>query len=283
MSTAVVLRKNPSAAPNSVTSQRISSGRRRSRDTYDDIEPLLTQLSRTDRSDPRRNALREEVIGRCLPLAEHIARRFCGRGESFDDLLQIARVGLLQAVDRYDPAYGARFLAFAVPTIMGEVRRHFRDYTWAVRVPRRVKDVQQQVGPAAETLTQRFGRLPTAREIAAELNLDLVEITQAFIAGNAYRTSPIDALTENEGNIVSQSVLDGLGAEEPAYHLVEDFLAVKPLIVALPERERRALTLRFFEFRSQVEIAEELGISQMQVSRILARTLNALREQALRD
>nr|WP_240505413.1 RNA polymerase sigma factor SigF [Nocardia mangyaensis] len=244
---------------------------------------MLEQLAQLGAQDPGRPILREDIIGRCLPLADHIARRFAGRGENFEDLQQVARLGLLLAIDRFDPTYGAGFLAFAVPTIMGEVRRHFRDRTWAVRVPRRIKEIQQLLGPATDALTHELGRAPTAREIAAELGIDLVEVTHALVARNAYRTAPIDAPTGNENGNTSPSLLDFLGAEDPEYRHVEDFLAVRPLIAALPALERQVLHLRFFRFRSQQQIARQIGVSQMQVSRILARTLNALRESALRD
>ncbi|MEV0251843.1 RNA polymerase sigma factor SigF [Nocardia sp. NPDC050712] len=244
---------------------------------------MLDQLAALESRDPRRPVLREHIIGLCLPLAEHIARKFAGRGETFDDLLQVARLGLLHSIDRFDPNYGTNFLAFAVPTIMGEVRRHFRDHTWAVRVPRRTKDLQQLLGPATEALTHRLGRAPRAREIAAELEVDLVEITNALIARNAYQASPIEAGTSSESDWAPQSLIDLLGAEDTRFGLVEDFLAVKPLIAALPDRDRLVLNLRFFEFRTQSEIAEQIGISQMQVSRILSRTLNTLREQVSCD
>ncbi|MFQ6331821.1 RNA polymerase sigma factor SigF [Nocardia sp. CWNU-33] len=252
-------------------------------DSYDNIEPLFEKVAALDSEDPRREALRDELIERCLPLAEHIARRFAGRGEAFDDLLQVARLGLVHATDRFDIDRGSSFLAFAVPTIMGEVRRHFRDNTWAVRVPRRVKEIQLTIGPAVEALAQRLGRIPKAREIAAELEVDLVEVTQALIAGNAYQSSSIDALAGDDNDNALLPLLESLGAEESSYHLVEDFMAVKPLIAELPERERRVLIMRFFESKTQNQIAEYLGVSQMHVSRILSRTLKVLREQALRD
>ncbi|MGX1809405.1 RNA polymerase sigma factor SigF [Nocardia sp. NPDC055321] len=252
-------------------------------DSYDDIEPHFAEWAALAPEDPRRPILREDLIRRCLPLAEHIARRFAGRGENFDDLLQIARVGLLHAVDRFDPEYGSSFLAFAVPTVMGEVRRHFRDYTWSVRVPRRLKEIQQTIGPATEALAQRLGRMPRAGELAAELGVDQIEVTQALIAANSYRTSSIDSALDSETENQALSLLDALGAEEPDYTRVEDFIAVKPLIEALPESERQLLVLRFFENRTQSEIAAHLGVSQMQISRMLTRVLGRLREQALRD
>ncbi|MFD6161137.1 RNA polymerase sigma factor SigF [Nocardia sp. NPDC060256] len=260
------------------------AGESRSRgDSYDNIEPLFEKIAALPEDDPRREPMREELIGRCLPLAEHIARKFAGRGENFDDLLQVARLGLVQATDRFDVTRGSSFLAFAVPTIMGEVRRHFRDNTWSVRVPRRTKEIQLSIGVTVEALSQRLGRMPRAREIAAELDVDLVEVTQALIAGNAYQSSSIDAVAGDDIENAPLPLLESLGAEEPSYHLVEDFLAVRPLIEELPERERQVLIMRFFENKTQTQIADVLGVSQMHVSRILSRTLNQLREQALRD
>lgn len=260
------------------------AGESRSRgDSYDNIEPLFEKIAALTDDDPRREPMREELIGRCLPLAEHIARKFAGRGENFDDLLQVARLGLVQATDRFDVTRGSSFLAFAVPTIMGEVRRHFRDNTWSVRVPRRTKEIQLSIGATVEALSQRLGRIPRAREIAAELDVDLVEVTQALIAGNAYQSASIDAVAGDDIENAPLPLLESLGAEEPSYHLVEDYLAVRPLIEELPERERQVLIMRFFENKTQSQIADVLGVSQMHVSRILSRTLNQLREQALQD
>ncbi|WP_107654962.1 RNA polymerase sigma factor SigF [Nocardia suismassiliense] len=264
------------------TADRVDAPRRtQSRgDSYDNIEPWFEKMATLDADDPHRNELREEVMRLCLPLAEHIARKFAGRGESFDDLQQIASLGLILAVDRFDVTRGSSFLSFAVPTIMGEVRRHFRDHTWAVRVPRRLKEIQQLLGPTTETLSNRLGRVPTAREIAAELDLDVGEVTQALIAKNGYQTNSIDAVTRDDGEATPMPLAAGLGAEEPCYQLLEQSMTVRPLIAALPERERRVLIMRFFESMTQAQIAEQLGVSQMQVSRILSKTLNTLRAQA---
>ncbi|UGT61597.1 SigB/SigF/SigG family RNA polymerase sigma factor [Nocardia asteroides] len=256
----------------------------RGQDSYDGIEPLLAELAGLAEHDPRRRALRELCLRRCLPLADHIARRFTGRGETYDDLHQSASLGLVLAVDRYDPARGTSFLAFAVPTIMGEVRRHFRDRTWALRVPRRVKETQLAIGPVVERLSQHTGRMPTTVEIALELELDPVEVTQALLASKAYRTNPIDSPADDPaGGPVSANITEALGATDPAYELCEDALAVAPLLRKLPERDRRVLYLRFFENRTQAQIAAEFGVSQMHISRILSRTLAALHARALRD
>jgi RNA polymerase sigma-B factor len=256
---------------------------RRGTDNYDHLEPLFAQLAELDMDDPRRVTLREALIGRCLPLAEHIARRYAGRGENFDDLLQTARLGMVTAVDRFDPHHGATFLSFAVPTIMGEIRRHFRDFTWALRVPRRLKEIQQSLGPAIDMLLQRLGRMPKAREIAEQLGVGVGDVTLAMIAHNGYQTSSIDATADYDNDNAAWSLLDVLGVEEPDYRTIEDCLTVKPLIAALPEREREVLYMRFFEAQPQTRIAEHLGVSQMHVSRILAKTLKSLHETALRD
>ncbi|PPJ24703.1 B/F/G family RNA polymerase sigma-70 factor [Nocardia nova] len=259
------------------------TGAARHPDGYDDVAPLFVELSALPEGDPERDRLRERIINRCLPLAEHIARKFSGRGENFEDLLQIARVGLVAAVDRFDPTQGSPFLAFAVPTVMGEVRRHFRDHTWALRVPRRIKEIQTALGPTVETLSQRLGRMPRAREIAEEMGADLGEVTQALIARNAYQTQSLDTPTSDDDSRSGNAILDTLGDVDPTFGAIDDTLTVKPLIDALPEKERYVLTMRFFGGMTQEQIARELGCSQMQVSRILTRTLKQLREKALRD
>ncbi|WP_267470518.1 RNA polymerase sigma factor SigF [Nocardia abscessus] len=248
---------------------------------YDDVGLLFEQLASSEAGTARHTALRAELISRCIPLADHIARKFSGRGEPFDDLTQVARVGLVHAVDRFDVERGSNFLSFAVPTIMGEVRRYFRDNTWAMRVPRRVKETHLRIGAAIDSLSQTLGRSPTAKEIAAELDVDPDEVTQAVIAGNAYQPSSIDAATL--GRDTDASLLDTLGEEESQFDRVEEYVAIRPLLAGLPERERRILTMRFFESMTQTQIAQQMGISQMHVSRILAKTLARLREQSSRE
>ncbi|MET9487868.1 SigB/SigF/SigG family RNA polymerase sigma factor [Nocardia sp. NPDC006630] len=256
---------------------------RRGSDSYDNLEPLFARLAQLSDGDPRRKPLRDDLIERCLPLAENIARKYAGRGENYEDLLQTARVGMVVAINRFDPDFGASFLSFAIPTIMGEVRRHFRDYTWAVRVPRRLKELQLTIGLAIDRLFQRLGHVPTAAEIAEELGADPAEVMQALIARNGYRSSSIDACLDNDNDYTPISLLDALGSEQTDFRLVEDLMAVKPLIEALPERDRQVLIMRFFDTQPQIRIAETLGVSQMQISRILSRVLNSLQEQALRD
>ncbi|AHH18679.1 RNA polymerase sigma factor [Nocardia nova SH22a] len=248
--------------------------------SYDNIEPWFDKLAGYAPEDPERDAVRSEIVRLCLPLADHIARRFTGRGENYDDLHQVARLGLVLAVDRYDVGRGTSFLSFAVPTMMGEVRRHFRDVTWATRVPRRLKELRTLLGPATDRLAQRLGHMPTAAELSSELDIDVIEVGQAIAAGNAYRSDSLDEMITADENEI-YPVDARLGAEEPCYELTENAMAVRPLIEKLPPEERRILIMRFFESRTQTQIARTMNISQMQVSRILARTLHRLHDEAL--
>ena len=221
---------------------------------------------------------RDVIIERCLPLADHIARRFNNRGEPFEDLVQVARVGLLNAVNRFDADNGADFLAFAVPTMMGEVRRHFRDHGWSVKVPRRLKELNSQLRRSREALSQQLGRAPTASEIAADLGIDREEVVQAQIASSAYSTLSSDA-PAGAGDDDSRSVTHTLGDLDANLDKVLDVETVRPLLAELPERDQMVLKLRFFDNMTQTQIAERLGISQMHVSRLLARSLARLRQR----
>lgn len=224
----------------------------------------------------RRNAIRDAVIERCLPLAEHIARRYASRGESLDDLIQIARVGLVNAIDRFEPDRGTNFLSFAVPTVSGEVRRHFRDAMWAMRVPRRMKEVSLDIGKANDELVQRLGRSPRPSEISEFLGIGVDEVVDGLVARSAYSASSIDAQPEHgEG----RSIRDTLGEDDDRIAQIDDFVSLRPALDNLPQRERDILSLRFFQSMSQSEIAVRLGISQMHVSRLLARTLAQLRAE----
>lgn len=256
----------------------------RGRDSYDDLEPWFAKLAALPENDPERARLRKELVDRCLPLADHIARRYSRRGETFEDLFQIASLGVVLAVDRFDPSRQSTFMSFAVPTIMGEVRRHFRDHTWMVRVPRPAKELQAAIGPATERLAQRLHRMPTVTELAAELDVDRFEMTQALLAANAYSADSIDSSPgDADQEPAAARVVAELGNEDDGYQLTEDTLAVGPLLRELPARERTVLRLRFFANLTQTEIAERIGVSQMQVSRLLSKTLAGLRQQALAD
>lgn len=254
----------------------------RGNDSYDGIEPWLEKMTALPDDDPERMVLREEIIDRCLPLAEHIARRYTRRGETFDDLYQVASLGLVLAVDRYDPRKAATFLSFAVPTIIGEVRRHFRDRTWIVRVPRPAKELQSAIGPAVERLAQRLHRMPKTSELAAELDIDRLDMTQALLAANAHTAGTIDNPSRDADREPGTTwITDELGSEDTGYKLADEALTIAPLLRELPPREREVLRLRFFENQTQTQIGEQIGVSQMQVCRIITTTLNKLQEQAL--
>jgi RNA polymerase sigma-B factor len=253
----------------------------RGKDPYDNIEPWLAKMAALPVGDPERTALREQIVRRCMPLADHIARRYCGRGETYDDLYQVASLAVILAIDRFDPSVGSSFGAFAVPTILGEVRRHFRDHLWALRVPRGTKVLQARIGPAVERLAQRLHRMPTTAELAAELGVELLEITRAMLAANAYTADSIDGGTDACDRTATRAAAATMMADEAGYRRTEEALTVAPLLRELPEREREVLRLRFFENWPQSQIAERLGVSQMQISRILSRTLATLRARAL--
>lgn len=220
---------------------------------------------------------RDNIVERCLPLADHIARRFDGRGEPRDDLVQVARVGLVNAVIRFDVNAGSDFVSFAVPTIMGEVRRHFRDNSWSVKVPRRLKELHLRLGTATSELSQRLGRAPTASELAEELGMDRDEVIEGLVAGSSYNTLSIDS--GGGGDDEAPAIADTLGDVDASLDRIENRETLRPLLDSLPDRERTVLVLRFFESMTQTQIAERIGVSQMHVSRLLARALARLRDQ----
>lgn len=251
---------------------------RRSNDEYADVVDMFHELHRLPPGSPQRQRQRDAIVARCLPLADHIAKHYDRRGEDIEDLAQIARLGLVNAVDRFDPEKGAGFLSFAVPTMMGEVRRHFRDHGWAMHVPRRLKDRHVHLTRAMSDLTQTLGRAPTPTELAAHLEIEREDVVESLVASAAYRTHSIDAPVST-GDDDARMVADTVGSIDPAFARITDQESVKPLIAALPERERSILYLRFFDSMTQSQIAERIGVSQMHVSRILERTLSTLREQ----
>ncbi|WP_163752111.1 SigB/SigF/SigG family RNA polymerase sigma factor [Mycolicibacterium helvum] len=239
---------------------------------------MFRRLRELDEGSPAFCRLRAAIIERSLPLADHIARRYSGRGEPFDDLVQAARVGLVNSVNRFDVDTGAAFLSFAVPTMMGEVRRHFRDYGWAVKVPRGIKELQPHMIRGRADLSQRLNRAPTATELAAHLGVDRELIIQATIGGGNYATVSTDApVGAGDGPRV---LSDTFGEVDPNLEKVLDVETIRPLIAALPERQRIVLTLRFFDNLTQTQIAERVGCSQMHVSRLLAKALDTLRTHA---
>ena len=247
---------------------------------YADVPDMFRELAEFEPDSPEFHRRRDRIVQRCLPLADHIARRFSGRGEARDDLVQVARVGLINAVIRYDVDTGSDFVSFAVPTIMGEVRRHFRDNSWSVKVPRRLKELHLRLGAATAELSQKLGRAPTASELAAELSMEREEVVEGLIAGSSYNTLSIDSGgIGGSGDEDVRAIVDTLGDLDLSLDQIENREALRPLLAALPERERTVLVLRFFESLTQTQIAERVGISQMHVSRLLAKSLARLREQ----
>lgn len=245
---------------------------------YADVPEMFRELARLTPDSPEFQRQREKIVERCLPLADHIARRFEGRGEPRDDLVQVARVGLVNAVVRFDVEAGSDFVSFAVPTIMGEVRRYFRDNSWSVKVPRRLKELHLRLGAATADLSQRLGRAPTASELAHELDMDRAEVVEGLVAGSSYNTLSIDS-AGGSADDDARAIADTLGDVDAGLERIENREALRPLLEALPARERTVLVLRFFESMTQTQIAERVGISQMHVSRLLAKSLTRLRDQ----
>jgi RNA polymerase sigma-B factor len=238
---------------------------------------LLRRFAALDPDDPEGARLRDELVVMHLPLVRHLARRYRDRGESLADLVQVGTVGLIKAVDRFDPELGTEFSTYATPTILGEIKRHFRDRTWAVKVPRRLQEMQSALAAATDSMTQSRGRAPTVRELAEQLGVSEEDVLDALEARHAYSTASLDPIDDGDES-PTRALADSLGEIDSAIEAVDERESLRPLLEALPERERRLILLRFFQNMSQAQIAQELGISQMHVSRLLARTLAQLRE-----
>ena len=219
-------------------------------------------------------AARETLTKEFLPLAEYFARRFSGRGEPVDDLTQTASLGMLNAIDRFDPERGVPFSTYAAATIVGELKRHFRDRGWALRVPRNVQETAILVNRTVSAMWQELGRAPTVAEIAKSADIGEDDVLQALDALQAYTTDSLDAPVGD----ATSTAAEAFGSEDRSFEVSEEWLSLAPALRDLPERERKILYLRFFEGRTQTEIAEELGISQMHVSRLVSQSLERLRE-----
>ena len=239
-----------------------------------DAADLLNELSRTAPDDARRARLRERAIEAWLPLAQHLARRYNGRGEPLGDLTQVAMVGLIKAVDRYDAERGVDFAALAVPTVLGEIRRHFRDRTWMVRVPRRLQELRMAITSANNELTHTLGRAPTVADVAAHLKTTEEEILEGLEGARAYAATSLSMPVGAEGD---SELGETLGAIDEGFENAELRVALGPALAELDEREQRILTLRFYGNQTQQEIADQIGISQMHVSRLITRALAKLR------
>ncbi|WP_345271206.1 RNA polymerase sigma factor SigF [Nocardioides nanhaiensis] len=233
-------------------------------------------LHDADAGTATREQARDSLVTLHLPLVEHCARRFRNRGEPYEDLVQVGTIGLIKAVDRFDSERGVEFSTYATPTIIGEIKRHFRDKGWAIRVPRRLQELRMQIGSATAELTQSLGRSPTPRELAERIGCTVEEIVEGMESSNAYSTLSLDASSDDSDDGPG-SMLDVIGVDDEGLANVEIRESIKPLLDQLDPREKRILLLRFFKNMTQSQIAEEIGVSQMHVSRLLNRTLTQLR------
>ncbi len=222
-----------------------------------------------------RDAAREALVRLHLPLVEHCARRFRNRGEPLEDLVQVGTIGLIKSIDRFDTERGVEFSTYATPTIIGEIKRYFRDKGWAIRVPRRLQELRMQIGAASAELTQTLGRSPTPRELADAIGCPVEEVVEGIESSNAYSTLSLDATDDSDDG--AATMLDAIGVDDVALEHVEIRESIKPLLDRLAPREKKILLLRFFKNMTQSQIAEEIGVSQMHVSRLLNRTLEQLR------
>jgi len=238
----------------------------------EDLRPIFVEFFTT-----RNPALRDRLIEAHLYLARHLARRMTNRGQPYEDLVQVASIGLIHAVDRFDPDRGVEFSTYATKTILGELKRHFRDRGWAVRAPRRVQELYLELGQVVDHLSQKYGRSPTIKELAAETGSSEGDVLEALEAGRAYRSTSLDSPGSNdEGGLLML-----LGVEDAELTGAEWRTVLLPHIAALPERERAIIQMRFVSGLTQSDIATKVGLSQMHVSRLLARTIATLRAACL--
>lgn len=254
--------------------------RRKSRWTQADRDRerfLLTQRDELAETDPRYLEVRNELVTMHLPLVEYLARRFRDRGEPSDDLVQVGTIGLIKAVDRFDSDRGVEFSTYATPTIVGEIKRHFRDRGWSIRVPRRLQEMRQLISNATEELSQSTGHSPTVKELAVFIGCDEDEVLDGIESAQAYSTLSLDSTASGDGTETS-SLSDTLGADDEALIGVEYRESLKPLLAKLTERERQIILMRFFKNMTQSQISAEIGVSQMHVSRMLVKALGQLRE-----
>lgn len=238
-------------------------------------EQLLRQCGDLPAGHPDRARLRTRAVEENLPMANRLARRYAGRGEPLDDLAQVAAVALITAVDRYDPGRHIPFTAYAVPTILGAIKRHFRDTAWAMRVPRSTQELALEVAAATSELSQQQRRTPTTGELADHLHVKVDDLRAAIGALHVYHLASLNTPHTAGAGL---DLIDLLGSTDPRYADVDDHLTLRPLVAALSPRQRRILALRFYDHLTQAQIAAEIGVSQMQVSRLLKQTLARLRD-----
>jgi RNA polymerase sigma-B factor len=239
----------------------------------EDTKALFFELAAT--RDP---GVRDRLVTAHLGLAHQLARRYANRGEPYEDLVQVASLAIVKSVDRFDPERGVEFTTFATRTVIGELKRHFRDKGWAVRAPRRVQELYLELGKVTETLSQELGRSPTVAELAGATGATEEAVLEALEAGQGYRTSSIDATDRNEETLAAH-----IGGEDASMDTVEDRELLAPALASLAPREQLILRLRFAQGLTQSEIAARVGISQMHVSRLLAASLERLRKSVLQN
>jgi RNA polymerase sigma-B factor len=244
---------------------------------------LLDTMAAEPKDSAAYSRARDELVTIHLPLVEHLARRFRDRGEPHDDLVQVGTIGLIKAVDRFDPDRGVEFSTYATPTIVGEIKRHFRDRGWSIRVPRRLQEMRQHISQATAELSQKSGRSPTIAELAQALDLSEEEILEGLESAQAYSTLSIDSSGGGDDDSDPSSLTETLGSEDDALEGVEYRESLKPLLAALSERERQIIMMRFFQNMTQAQIAKEVGVSQMHVSRLLTKALLELRSGLTED
>ena len=239
---------------------------------------MLEGMGRLEPGDPEREALRRQAIAEYMPFARHLASRYAPGGQSIEDLRQVAYVGLVKAVDRFDPEYGTAFLTYATPMILGELKRYFRDCSWAVHVPRRVQELSGDMRPAVEDLRQRLKREPTTAELASLLGTEQRDVLDAIDAANLRTLASLDVPVDT-GQGPGSSMADLLGAEDPEMQNVVDRETLRPLLARLSARDKQILLMSFFRGMTQKQIGAELGLSQMQISRLLNTILGRLRQR----
>ncbi|MET9901560.1 RNA polymerase sigma factor SigF [Streptomyces sp. NPDC006446] len=264
----------PGPAPGPAPIQEVTQERRRGADTRALTQVLFGELKTLEPGTPAHNRVRGALIEANLPLVRYAAARFRSRNEPMEDVVQVGTIGLINAIDRFDPDRGVQFPTFAMPTVVGEIKRYFRDNVRTVHVPRRLHELWVQVNSATEDLTTAFGRSPTTAEIAERLRISEDEVLSCIEAGRSYHATSLEAAQEGDG---LPGLLDRLGYEDPALDGVEHRDLVRHLLVQLPEREQRILLLRYYSNLTQSQISAELGVSQMHVSRLLARSFARLR------
>ena len=241
-----------------------------------DAVQLVKAMAALPADDPAKARLRERSIEAWLPLANHLAHRYYGRGEPQDDLTQTATIGLIKAIDRFDPDRGVDFAGFAIPTILGEIKRHFRDRTWSIRVPRRLQELRAAITAANNTLSHTLGRSPTVADIAGHLGITEESVLEGLEGAMAYSATSLSTPVGAEGD---RELGDTLGGYDHELELVDMRMALGPALASLDDRDQKIVALRFYGNLTQAQIAEQLGISQMHVSRLLSRALVTLRQR----